>query len=211
MRTAVQIVFNGHGDTVVGDLDRALRHVELNLNDGRELEGFSQAYPMLHAADVQIGLAYRLAKLASYEGRESIELVTHNLDAAPNHHSDVSNYDLCDTRDPAALVAMALLKAEDTDTDLADIEEQLAQDVRDVVENWNPGEGNADRLIDGFRNLQNAFGTGTYAVAQIDWNSIDLASVRTEDDLAQAVADAAVTAFDRAATLAFTDEAAPKP
>lgn len=130
-KTAVQIVFNGVGNTVVGTIEQALAEVELNLA-GEPLPPFEAEYPSLHAAGIDIPLAYRLARMARDQHREEVSLILHDLDSRPGYATAYWDIDLVHPDDPGCLLALALMKAEDTDKDLEDIANELEHSVRQV-------------------------------------------------------------------------------
>lgn len=118
MATAVQVIWNGsYGRTVVRDMEAALTNVGDNLLGSRGDEGKLTLFldeARLDLSDAgDVGLGYVVRKLAEDSGRESIQVVVHDLDCRPGMDGVRFEYDLVGERDPSYEILKAVLRSAD--------------------------------------------------------------------------------------------------
>jgi len=161
MVTAVQVVLNGHGHTVVRDLRRAFEHIARTAfpTDDRwkDMEG-DGGFPMLAAVGEGGSYFHRVRYAILGESHESVVMVTHDLDREPGHYTATDRYDLVSEFDPSFLVSRYLFWAHETEKRLDDLAVSLETEVEDGLREGGRILESLEAFVDRLRRYQRDFG-----------------------------------------------------
>ncbi len=182
MATVAEIRMNGEGGVVVRDVQAALERIADNLHgshgDKEKLKALIEderaEYGFLESQGLYPSLAHRLGRLANAEGRESVTVVVHDLDAPMNHDTSVLHYDLVDPSDPVAKLVDYVIAVAHDGMDVDDAADDLYSACREAIRR-EVGWSDPARTLGRLRAYQETFG---YPAGH------KLAVIPTEDEVA---------------------------
>jgi len=198
--TAVQVVIDGHGHTVVRDIRSAFEHIARSIapnGDYWKDMGGDGVFPMLSAVGEGGSYCHRVRYAVQGEDGVSVEVVTHDLDRAPGRATAVSAYDLMSQFDPSYVVSRYLfnLSTRCPEGDLGAIGDDIEEEIEDGIHHGRKLFEPDDAFVDRLRGYQRDFGGPEVIPAEGDaaeiLNSLpSLARAKFEEIVARAFPEA---------------------